>query len=218
MIEKTLLDIAIEAERELYQSAGISVQVYAQDNLSQKVQNAFILFFDDTKVRWKRFVQYNTYTLDGTTGRTTVPVKTIYKHYENIINVYPGANARPLAAWPGGNPSSLSGKSPQYVFADTIDIMKVFPATATGQITVEGRVLPAFPFAVSDIVPFDWLSIVYFIAWQYAVDDGTNPAGAEKLRQMFEQRYSQMKINQSSEPVPLNSDYRGIPTSWRDSE
>ncbi|MCA2510494.1 MAG: hypothetical protein IM561_08940 [Microcystis sp. M60BS1] len=218
MIEKTLLQIAIEAERELYQSAGVSVQVYAQDNLIQKIQNAFVMFFDDTTVTWKRFIEYQTYTLDGLTGRTIVPIKNIFKQYENIINIYPRASTTPLANWPGGNPSSVFGKTPLYITADSIDIAKVIPSTSSGQIVVEGKIFPTFPFNPNDIVPFDWLSLVYFIAWQYAVDDGSNPAGTEKLRQLFEQRYKQVKLNQSSKPVALNSDYRGVPTTWRDFE
>jgi hypothetical protein len=218
MREKTLLQIAVDAERELYQSAGLSVQVYAQDNLVQKIQNAFQMFFDDTSVKWKRFIAYTTYTLDGTSGHTTVPVKNTYKNYEDIIAVYPGTSQRRLAGWPGGNPASFISSTPLFVLPDPTgtDLLKVLPSNASGQIVVEGRLFPTFPFNPSDVVPFDALTLTYFVAWQYAVDDGSNPAGSEKLRQLFEERYKQMKINANSEPIALNSQYGNIPSTWRD--
>lgn len=216
MLEKTLLQIVTDTERELYQVAGMSVQVYAQDNLSQKVQDAFQFVFDDTTVKWKRFQSQTVYTLDGVTGRTTVPVKTLYKHYEDIDFIYPGTTIRPLAMWNGGNPLSLAGSYPLFYAPDATDVVKIIPANAGGNIVISGRTRPTYPFSINDTVPFDNLTIRYFAAWQYAVDDGSNPAGAEKLRNLFEQRYKQMKLQANKEPIALSGGGGNVPTNWRD--
>lgn len=215
MLEKTVIDIVTQAERELHQSAGMSVQVYSQDQLAMLVQNSFDLIFDDVTHRWKRFERATIYTLDGTTGHTTTPVSTIYKHYEDIQHVYPGSSTRALANWGGGNPSAITGGTAVFVAPGDTDIIKVYPSTASGQITVVGKARPD-RFTIRDTVPFDAATVAYLTAWQYAVDDGTNPGSAEKLRQLYEQRYKQMKLNSSKEPIALNSSYGNLPMSWRD--
>jgi hypothetical protein len=214
MIEKTLLQIIVDAERELYQVAGTAVQVYSQDNLQSKVQNGFELVFDDTTVKWKRFQSQVQFTLDGVTGRTTVPVKNTFKNYEDIENIYPDLATTPLSMWNSGNSFAVIGGYPLFYTADATDIVRVIPATAKGKIVISGKVRPTFPFGPTDVVPFDYLTLVYFAAWQYSVDDGTNPSAAEKLRQLFEQRYKQMKLNQSKEPISLGGGSSSIPHTW----
>jgi hypothetical protein len=54
-------------------SAGPSVQLYSENLIAQKISDAFLTFANDPQVKWKRFRVFNKYTLDGTTGRTTVP-------------------------------------------------------------------------------------------------------------------------------------------------
>lgn len=215
MIEKSVIDIVTLAERELHQSAGMSVQVYSQDQLAQNVQNGFNFFFDDNEHRWKKFEVTTVYTLDGVTGRTTVPIKTIYPHYEDILKVYPGTSTRQLANWIGGNPAAVTGGYPLFYTTDTTDTLRVIPSSAAGQITVVGKARPA-EFNITSVVPFDYMCLMYFAAWQYMVDDGTNPAAEEKLRNLFEQRYKQMKQNSSREPIRLSGGYGDIPMSWRD--
>lgn len=214
MIQKTVIEIVTLAERELHQSAGMSVQVYSQSQLAQNIQHGFNLIFDDTSVRWKKFEQFQTYTLNGTTGYTTTPVSAVFSHYEDIIHVYPDSQTRPLTNWDGSNPAAIVGGLARYVLPGVTDILRVLPASAAGEITVVGKVRPA-EFSITDTVPFDYLTLVYFAAWQYMVDDGTNPGSIEKLRQLFEQRYKEMKLQANKEPIQL-SDTSSIPLSWRD--
>lgn len=215
MLEKTVIQIVTQAERELHQSAGMAVQVYSQDLLAQYVQNGFTFIFDDVEHRWKRFESSVVYTLDGTTGHTTVPVINTFKHYEDITHVYPGSSTRPLAGWNGGNPSALLGLTAIFYRPGSTDVINCLPTSASGNITVCGKLRPA-EFDIQSNVPFDYLTLVYFAAWQYMVDDATNPAAVDKLRNLFEQRYKQMKQLSSQEPIALNGEYGNIPLTWRD--
>lgn len=214
MIEKTLAALTTDVQKEIYQVAGMSVQVYSQDNIQQKLQNAFETFFDDTTVKWKKFFTDVTYTLDGSTGRTTVPIKNTFKNFEDITNVFPGVSTRPLSMWNMGNPNAVVGSYPKFYRPDTVDVLKIVPALSTGQITVAGKVRPTYPFTINDVLPFDYLSLTYFAAWQYMVDDGANMASSEKLRQLFENRYKQMRLQQSNEPISLSGNASNIPTTW----
>lgn len=219
MRDETLAEIIVRAERELNQSAGLSVQVYAQDTLKQKILDAFVVFFDDLTVTWKRFVGSTTYTLDGTTGHVTSnAVQDTYRQYDHITSVFPATSTYPLTSAPQNqNNTLISGDTPLYIQHGSTDVLKVLPITATGQIVVNGKQFPAgFPYNPGDTVPFDALALAYYAAWEYAVDDGTNAAGAEKLRAKFENRYRQLKLNQSQEPIALNGRAREIPTGWRD--
>lgn len=217
MVDKTLEALITECEDAIGQSPGINVQVYAQGTIVNLIQDAYLTFVTDSKVRWKRYKTFQNYTLDGSTGRCTVDPTITFKDYMNIHAVYPGDSDRPLSALPGNtNPARITGNRPRFYSADSSKLIRVYPITAVGQITIVGQSLTLPPFNLDSVVPFDYLAIKYYVAWQYLNDDGANPAAAERNRMLFQNRWDQLKKSQESEPVSLTGRGTQIPTTWYD--
>lgn len=217
-MDKTLRALITDIEKELYQVAGIATQVYAQDKLAQNVENAFLMFFTDQKIKWKRFETFQTYVLDGTTGRATTPVNTTFKNYDDIYAIYPADSNRKLVMASGQvNPVSVTGNYPLQRMYDSTNIFRVLPITAVGSVTVVGRSLPTLPFALNDVVPFDSLAIKFHAVWQYLIDDGSNPGGVAKFESLFNERYQALNKAQSSEPIAFNGRGINIPTTYYES-
>lgn len=221
MIDKTLEELITEIQTELHQVAGPAVQVYSQDMLVNRVNDAFLTFFDDPEIKWKRFYDFATFTLDGTTGKATTDVSATFNNYNNIDAVYPSASDRRLVNWNRQrNPALITGDYPVFVKPTSTaqKIFQVLPLTATGDVVVLGKVLPAtFPFDdLADVVPFDYLAIKYYVAWQELADDGANPQSAENAQSMFQNRYDTLAKNQSQEPIAYNGGMSQYPTEWYD--
>lgn len=216
MYLKTLEENIVEVQGDLYRIPGISTQLYSQDIISAKLHDAFILFATDSEKVWKRFITSQVYTLDETTGRATTPVLNTFKDYDHILFVYPDSSDYPLTNVPfNQNPSAVTGNYARHVMADSLDVLKVIPITSVGTITVIGRIFPTMPFNLDDTIPFDYLALKYFVAWQMIMDDGSNPGQAEIKRQMYEARYNLLYQNQSREPISLSGrGSRDVPRDW----
>jgi hypothetical protein len=221
MADKTLSDLITGIETELHQVAGPATQIYGQDMLIARINDAFITFFEDKSTIWKRFLDYTSYTLNGINGTTTTHVDHVYKEYNHIVAVYPADSDHPLVAWnTRRNPSLITGTSPVMIKPTTIanKIFQVLPITATGNVTVLGRVRPAnWPYNdLADIVEFDYLAIQHFVVWQELADEGANPSRAEDVLNLFKNRWAQLVANQEQETISYNGGSGQIPTQWRD--
>lgn len=218
MVDMTAQNLITEVEKAIFQVAGAAVQGYSEDLILSKIQDAFLFMAEDPDVNWKRFQNrtFVTRTLDGTTGRTTVSVASSVGNFNDITAVYPdGTNTELVSGVVDQNPVLLEGNSPLQFIADDVDIMRVLPITATGNIVIVYRKYPAFPFIKTTVVPFDYLAIKYYVAWDYMVDDGTNPGAAEKLRQQFETRYKHlMKMQDRAGPAYNGKGGADYPTQW----
>lgn len=216
MVDKTVEQLLIGIESSIYQVGGVATQVYAQDNLVKKIEDSFFILATDPEKKWKRFRTYEVYTLDGTTGRATTDIIDTFASYDHILAVYPENSDRQLVVDNlNRNPSLNTGNYPLAFVPDSTDVLKVIPKTATGNITVVGLSLPAVPFRLDTVVPFDSIAIEAFVAWQYMSDDGANPQAAERLRQIFDTRYSHLWKMQEQSPIAINgrgsTDY---PREW----
>ena len=217
MVDKTLGEIITRCQRELSQVPGLAVQIYAQDALADKIEAAYLFAFDDTNTKWKRFLTFADYTLDGTTGRAVETVSTLFKSYEHIHSVFPFAYDTPLDKWSGlVNPNNISGSTPRQVTRDNTNVFRVFPLASTGKVTVVGRTQADLPFALNDTVPFDFLALTYFACWQYAIDDGSNPGAVEKFKALFDLRYKALRDAEQQEAVSLNPRRTKYPTQWEE--
>lgn len=221
MTDKTLEELITEVQTELHQVAGPATQLYTQDMLVARINDAFITFFEDTEVQWKRFIEYATYVLDGTTGKSTTDVSATFRDYNHILGVYPSESDRRLVSFnTQRNPALITGDYPVFVkpTSTATKIFQVLPLTATGSVTVIGKALSQlFPFDdLADVVPFDYLAIKYYAAWQQLMQDGTSPDAAAVMLTLFQNRYKSLKASQSQEPVAYNGGMSQYPTEWYD--
>lgn len=216
-MDKTLTQLITETQKHLYQQAGISVQIYSQDNLALKLQNAFDFVFGGAgqDIWWKRFGVFETYTLDGTTGRVTGTVSDTFRSFDDIYRIFPEDSDVPLNKLSiERNPNRYTGTYPRTYMFDTTNTFRVAPFTATGDVVVVGREAPSADFALTDVVPFDHLALTHYAAWSYCVDDAANPAMADKFLKIFETRIKDLKRNQANEPISLTENHPHIPDRW----
>lgn len=214
MTDRSLSDLITRVERELSQVPGLAVQTYAKDAIAQKIISTFELIYSDRN--WKRFKTTEQRTLDGVTGKVTTPFTEITA-FDDIVRVYPATTGVALTLLPTEyNPLiGFSGGLPRYYGYSSAagKLITVYPLNSSGDIIVLGQVHQAEDFVLSDTIPFDDLALVWGAAWQYAVDDATNPGAVAKFSGLFEARKKQLYSNQTAEPIALGGN-RGVPTRW----
>lgn len=213
-MQKTLQQLIIDTERMLYQAVGSSVQVYSQDNLRNKIQEAFENIFQSKF--WPQFIVRETRTLNGTTGKTTAAFTSI-REWQDVHSVFRRYSSKPIPQMPlSFNTLDFTGTQARYLEpANDATLFTVYPLGSIDQIVVVGRARPAAAYALTNIVPFDYLALEYFAAWSYLIDDGGNPPMAEKYQGLFSSRLKQLWDDAQDHVVPLNPHSGEIPMEWR---
>jgi hypothetical protein len=216
-MQKTLSSLITSVEQMLYNSAGPSVQVYSQDIIAQKLNQAFDRCFHAKM--WPQFLRRETRTLDGATGKTTAPFTYILE-WGDVQSVFREYSNRPLQTMPESfNILSLgSGGYAKFIEpSDDDTLFTIYPLDATGQISVVGRASPsgAGNFALSDTVPFDYLALEYLAAWEMAIDDASNGGMAAKFQTLFDSRMKQLEDDAFDNVVLLAPNSDTIPMEWR---
>lgn len=215
MVDKTLEENLTGIQEELYLAAGVGTQVYAQDMIITKIIDAYRILSTDPDVKWKRYWTYQTFTLDGVTGRTVVPIVDTFGAFENVWYIYVGDSETKLTFFTmENNPARITGDRARFYSSDNQDILKVIPSTASGDITVVGRT-DTVPTELTHIVKFDYLAIKYFVCWQITIDDAANAGAAEKFRALFTERYNTLKKMDQESPIAINGQGQvDYPRDW----
>lgn len=215
MDTKTLQDLITDTERMLYQSAGPAVQVYSQDVLAQKLNQAFTRCFEAKF--WPQFNVRETRTLNGTTGKTTTAFTSI-TDWMDVDRVFKQYSATPIPVMPRSfNALDIPAGSVKFIDpANDATLFTAYPLTATDQISVVGRSRPTHSgnFNLSDNVPFDYLALEYHAAWEYAIDDASNAALAAKFQALFDSRMEQLEELNFPDFVALSPRSGVIPMEW----
>lgn len=221
MIGAKASTLITKVETELSQVSGLGTQLYSDDRILQLLNNTFMLV--SRKLWWPELMQWNTYTLDGTTGRPTTA--TPYLEYQDIRAIFGFDRFRGLAALPRDiDPSFIAGNIPRFREGkdgtnDSIPF-QIRPFTAQGTISVHGRVLPSQcasggpGFVSTDTIPFDPLVLIYGSAFQYVVDDGSNPGSIDKFKMLFERALQTQIDSYNQEPIELDPRIIRTPYQW----
>lgn len=215
-MQKTLQQLITDVETMLYNAAGPSVQVYSQDVLAQKINQAFDRCFHAKF--WPQFLKREVRTLDGVTGKVSAPF-TYIKEWGDVQSVFRPNDTRPIPTMPEsfnilGLPATAIPKFLEP--ADDATLFTVYPLTASQQIVAVGRAMPLNTgnFALTSTVPFDYLALEYMAAWEYAVDDASNGAMAAKFQTLFDSRMKQLEDDAFDNIVMLSPRSDTIPLVW----
>tara|TARA_Y100000310_G_scaffold283720_1_gene305921 strand:- start:100 stop:660 length:561 start_codon:yes stop_codon:yes gene_type:complete len=179
------------------------------------IQHKFDVMF--LKVFWSQFTTYGeTHTLDGTLGVTTTDMTDLLKSTEDIAAIYRDGTNTTLSLLPTAtlNPATITGTTPQY-FSGNTDVTKrwtTWPKASTGDVQVTYRTRPA-TYELEDEVDFDEQTLILGAAFDYAEDDGTNPAATDKLQGLFESRVQQLYEARNIIPIKLDNTVN-IPTAF----
>ena len=207
----TLQQLITKVERLIAQSAGTAVQTYAEPRIAQHLQDSFNGLF--LKVWWPQFMTWETLALNGSTGEpSSVPA---VRRFVDIRAIFRADSNRRLPLPPGdSNPLLYTGTDPLFAEGITGDrVFRVWPFTATGSVVVNGRVKPN-DFALTNDVDMDDTLLSLLAAWQYVVDDGNNPAQAEKLQQLFNTQLELVTHNLQNLGMALDYRYADTVNQW----
>ena len=187
----------------LSQVHGSGVQVYAEDRIGEMIQHKFDVLFDEAF--WDQFTSWYQWTLDGTLGVVTTDLTEILKRLMDIETIFIDGTISKVMKLPSTvNPFTLTGTQAAYYsgHANEAKVFHVWPKASTGVLAVRVRTKPD-AFLLTDEVDFDDQCLILGAAYDYAEDDGTNPAATTKFQLMFENRVAQIKEGLVT-PVPLD--------------
>ena len=199
----------------LSQVAGASVQLYSEDRIAEMIQHKFDVLFDEAF--WGQFVTFGeSMTLDGSTGVVTTDISYKIKRFDDIRVIFPDDSNTPITKLPEAtlNPDTITGTTPAFYSPSTSSakVFKIWPVASTGSIQVTYRTKPT-AFVSADVVDFDEQALILGAAFDYAEDDGTNPAATDKLQNMFESRVKQLRNLRNDSPISLDNVSR-LPNSF----
>jgi hypothetical protein len=201
-----------DAEQLLYQAAGTAVQMYSQNILLRKLQQAFDFLF--LEQWWPQFVVREQLTLAA--GIPTAAPTDIL-HYEDIRYVYPEGSRTPLPKLPLGIntllPQLQTGGHPRYIEYNASTLFRCWPADASGDVLVVGRRRPA-KYLITDVFEMDSELLTTYAVWSYFTDDASNPEAAAKSKALFDSRYKTLRDNSFNEPIVLDGGVGMFPLTW----
>lgn len=219
----TVAEAVVQVARNLSLVSGNNVQPYSGEQIVGYLEGAHQLIIDtDPQLEFPDLMQSYTRTLDGVTGfiTQTVPDTVGAITSARIKRVYSDSQNRPLPLLSNYNNPLVTSfpygfrllGAAEEVAAGGKYLIQVFPITLGGQIQIQLEV----DFDLSDpktVIPIDWWLHVYHASWQYAADDGTNQLQIEKYKNLYNERFNQVKARLLTAPIsldPLNT----IPNQW----
>lgn len=218
MAYKTFAELIVEVEKELALVAGTAVQTYAEDHIAHHLQQEFNDIFE--KRWWEEYSSWQTYTLDGTTGKPSSDISSTLNRITDISVMYRGGtNVRILLAPQSINPTIITGSTALF-YAPVLEttpnrIFKVYPVTAVGTVDCYVRTYPG-EFDDDSPVKFDADYLVLSAAKNMCATDGGGSLQLQDLeqrRQRAEERV--LRRAQSMGPVPINPvQYPNGLTEW----
>jgi hypothetical protein len=204
----------------LRQVSGVSTQTYSENVLAHLLEECY----EQCRALrwWDHMTTWQTRTLDGTTGRVTVPFVGARERMRDVQTVYADTWNRELAfLTQHTNPGRLTGTNPRMVEALSVTddptggyLFRVWPLTATGDVRVRLRADTVGVFTTATvIVPFDATALINGACMKYAVVDGTNPGSVMEFDRAYAERVRQLL--QQHDSTPLEMDTRvGHQTDW----
>lgn len=216
-IEDAIIQVA--AGMSLVNAQGMTP--YSDELILSYLHGAHTAIADEQE--WDEMTISHTRTLDGTTGKITQKITEV-TDWKDIERIYHESSQQPLpkvTRW--SNPlisTTLVGFRGMSAVEDPNSggryLVQFFPLTLTGQVLFQSAL--SIDFTNRDtVLPIDWWLHVYHASWQYALDDGTNPAQMEKYQTLYNQRLKTVKSKQNRASISLDP-YQAIPNIWTESD
>ena len=212
----TLTEIVQLATRRLSQQYGSGVQTYSEDRLKEYIQHKFTILMEEAW--WPQFNAWVTTTLDGTTGEPVADLGDTFTRHQDIRAIFVDGAAHPLPRLSQSrNPYNITGSTPRaYEYINEHHkLFRVWPFEATNTIHINGRARP-LDYVADDVVMFDSEVLAIGAAWDYAVDDATNPNAIDKLHALFESRKKQLVRDEETVGIMLDPNSQNTSTEWRE--
>jgi hypothetical protein len=162
--------------------------------------------------------------LDGTTGRITVGVpSTEVSDPRDVFRVYHESSSKPLPRVSGYLNSIVNtarfgweriaraqDPGPQKM------LIQFYPLTLTG--SVQFKAHASYDFSDRDLeIPISFWAHVWRASWQYAVNDGTNPAQIDSFKNNYNESLALAKDAENDAPTQLDP-FAIQPDQWYESD
>lgn len=215
--------------RRLRQVAGSSVQLYAEDIISDYLKETYEAV--RSKEWWDQLMVWDEKQVDPLTGLVTVAFTGCRDGFGDVRAVVQGDNTQPLPVLQSNNPNRITGTVARFIEPlNAIDdptgtfLFRVWPretvTTVDKPLRIRRRRDPLNLFTdPAVVVPFDSAVLINGAAHSYAADDGTNPAQVQKLGEAFNARLGLLIKQHNTGPVVLDARMRdpiGV-TEWTES-
>lgn len=189
---------------------GSAVQTYVEPQVQAAIQSIFDLLMNKPR-RWEHITQWETWTLNGTTGLVTNNITV--KNYEDIKEVRISNTNRKVLQSSDTAHLYATGNFPLYRTqirwndGNVSKLVKFWPINATGSVDVLVSYVPD-PFVKdTDIIPFNPLVVKLGALWYLLAGDGLNPGNAEKAQGLFDVAYNDYVSKLNSGDIGYGAHY-----------
>lgn len=221
MAYRTVADAIIEVARNVSLVNGQGMTPYSDDLIVSLLAQAHDFIINEPQI-WPSAAVTFTRVLDGVTGRITQGIPTV-ANPSDVNRVYHESSMKPLPLVSGyANP--LIATSPRgYSLLPTVDdpgpnflLLQFYPVTLTGNVLIVAK--ETYDFTDRELViPIDFWSHVWRASYQYAINDGTNPAQIESFGNNYNDKLRLVKAKINSRPVSMDP-YAAYPDLWTESD
>lgn len=208
----------------LRQVPGVTTQAYSEENIVTLLEEVY----DEVRSLrwWDHLMSFEERTLDGTTGKVTVPFVGARERFRDVQAVYYDRQNSPLSmVHQHANPNRYSGTIPRAVEALPLSqfdesgshLFRVWPLTSVGTVYVRIRLDPyvdLFDVNVNRTIPFDATAMINGTCMKYAVSDGTNPGAVMEFDRAYNERIMRLQQQHDSTPLVLDDRQDFTSTEW----
>lgn len=220
----TLEQLITRVEQRLFLAAGLNVQLNVEDGFVEMARHKYTVLVDDLWL--DDYMEMQTFTLDGTTGRVTDDLAAAFlTKGKDIKCIFYDQDDIPLPRLSQGtNPTQVRRTCVRFVPESSPNADKVFqiyPISTSGQVHVWFRTrLADGEWDVGDpamTIPMDAELMILGTAYDYLSSDGSNMDDAGKLKSMFDARLDQLKKVQWNLPISKRpQDTSMHPNRWEE--
>lgn len=213
----TINQLIERIEKRLFMSAGLDVQIHAEDQLIEMIRGVYDTLFDD--FWYPEYTYYMDATLDGVTGHITTDISAQVLRFKDIHTIYWDEDENPL---PGITPgSSITRVRTRCIMPSTeaTKVFKVVPFDTTGDVHFWYRTKIADSVwddnEFDTVIPFDDDVIMYGVVYEFLNNDGSNMQATADYQKKFQGRQQQMRGAQWQQGINKRKlDRDGPATRW----
>jgi len=198
MYFKTRKQLHDSVMNELALVTGASVQTYNEPIMYEYIQRGFDHLFE--KRFWHHLTSTTFHNLDGVVGVITDELTNVHSAEDvKWIRQYPYEPHNELLFFADGlfNTAQIGYSALPYGHAqyDT-KRFQFYPVESELQLAIRARRKPDDFIMDDDVVPFDGLAIIHFVAASILAIDGMNPTAMQRHNALFDDRYSVLIANE----------------------
>lgn len=216
MAKTTVAEAITQIARNMSLVAGTNMTPYSPETAMAMLDLTHQMIRDEQE--WHDFNGTFNRVLDGVTGTITEGITTV-SDPKDINRIYHESSMTPLPKVSLYNNKLISTTLIGFDFLSRAEdpgpaykLVVFYPIILTGNVRIEAD-LSFDMYNPATVIPVDWWLHVLGASWQWAMDDGTNPAQITKYETLYNMRLKQVKGKENNQPISLDP-YAAIPDIW----